>query len=173
MNTRLALPALRLRSFRDTDAALRVELGRPEVTGEWDSFDDPPEAMLSDAHYGGGGKIAELLDGTAIGSVSWIQIPYGPNQRSLAWSIGIVVLVEYRGRHYGASAQRLLAEELFERSDANRVQADTDVENLAEQRSLEYAGFTRDGVIRGAQWRRRAWHDRVIYGLLRGDVKTR
>jgi RimJ/RimL family protein N-acetyltransferase len=69
----------------------------------------------------------------------------------------------------GAAAQRLLADQLLSQSGANRVEADTDVGNIAEQRALERAGFTREGVVRGAQWRRGAWHDRVLYGRLRSD----
>lgn len=163
------LPTLRLRPAHDSDAGLLKELATDEVAGEWDSFDDPPEELLKGAHYSGGSRIIELLDGTAIGEVTWIQIPYGPNKRSLAWSIGVTVLVAHRGHRYGAAAQRLLAEELLNESDANRVQADTDVGNLAEQRSLEYAGFSREGVIRGAQWRRGTWNDRVMYSFLRGE----
>jgi RimJ/RimL family protein N-acetyltransferase len=78
--------------------------------------------------------------------------------------------VPYRGRGYGSRAQRLLAEHLFATTPSNRVEADTDVENAAEQRALERAGFTREGVVRGAQYRRGRWHDLVLYSLLRSDV---
>ncbi|MHB1209094.1 MAG: GNAT family N-acetyltransferase [Acidimicrobiales bacterium] len=169
----IGLPIVVLREIGEADAPLLDVLCSPEVSGEWDSFDDPPEAMLSGAHYGGGSKIVELTDGTPVGSISWIQIPYGPNAMSLAWSIGITILPQYRGQHLAASAQRLLAEGLLGRSEANRVQADTDIGNVPEQRALERAGFTREGIARGAQWRRGEWHDRVVYGLVRGDLPTR
>lgn len=164
------LPPVGFRDVRGDDAELLRELNSPTVLGEWDDFDDPDDEMLSGALYNGATKIVELPDGTAIGSVSWIQVPYGPNQRSLAWSIGITVLPVYRGRGLGASAQRHLALELLGRSRANRVQADTDIGNVAEQRSLQLAGFTREGIARGAQWRRGRWHDRVLFSLLRSDV---
>lgn len=167
------LPIVVLREICETDVHLLQVLGSPEVSGEWDSFDESSEAMLSGAHYGGDSKIVELTDGTPVGSVSWIQIPYGPNAMSLAWSIGITILPQYRGRHLAASAQHLLAEELLGRSGANRVQADTDIGNVPEQRALERAGFTREGIARGAQWRRGEWHDRVVYGLVRSDLPRR
>jgi aminoglycoside 6'-N-acetyltransferase len=50
-----------------------------------------------------------------------------------------------------------------------RVEAQTDVTNLAEQRALEKAGFTREGVLRKAQWRGGAYHDLVVYSKLRGE----
>ncbi|MEP7024113.1 MAG: GNAT family protein [Actinomycetota bacterium] len=82
---------------------------------------------------------------------------------------GGTVLPAWRNRGIGAAAQRLLAEQLFGQSDANRVEADTDFGNLPEPRALERAGFTREGVVRGAQWRHGQWHDRVLYGWLRSD----
>ena len=63
----------------------------------------------------------------------------------------------------------MLAEHLLAATDANRVEASTDTDNLAEQRALERAGFRREGVVRGAQYRAGRWHDLVVYARLRGD----
>jgi len=41
--------------------------------------------------------------------------------------------------------------------------------NIAEQRALEKAGFTREGVMRGIGWRGGSWRDGVMYSLLRTD----
>lgn len=43
--------------------------------------------------------------------------------------------------------------------------------NLPEQRALDKAGFTREGVLRGAQWRLGSWHDMVLFSRLRADPK--
>ena len=40
---------------------------------------------------------------------------------------------------------------------------------LSMQRALEKAGFTREGVLRKAQWRNGDWHDLVVYSKLRGE----
>lgn len=161
---------LRLRDATDDDDLMFEELGRPEVTGAWDTFSDPPEEMLSGGTFGGASLVIEAFNGTPMGSVSFIQIPYGPNRRSLAWRIGITVLPRFRNQGIGAAAQRLLADRLLERSEANRVEADTDIRNLPEQRALERAGFTREGILRAAQWRQDQWHDRVLYSRIRTDV---
>ncbi|MHB8379232.1 MAG: GNAT family N-acetyltransferase [Acidimicrobiales bacterium] len=163
------LPEIRLRDVTGADRSLIHELNSADVEGEWNTFDDPPESMLSGANYGGGSLVVELPDDTPVGIVTWIQIPYGPNRRSLAWNIGITIHPAFRGRRIGAAAQQCLAERLLATSDANRVVADTDIANIAEQRSLERAGFVREGIARGAQWRLGAWHDRVIYSRLRTD----
>lgn len=163
------LPLVRLREITEADAGFMKALRDASVDDEWDDYDDGPEEMLPSSTYGGGSAIVELRDGTAVGSVSWIQVPHGPNRRSLAWCIGITVHPVHRGRHYGAAAQRLLSDQLFEHSEANRVEAETDVGNVAERRSLERAGFREDGVARGSNWRRGAWHDMVVYSRLRSE----
>ena len=75
----------------------------------------------------------------------------------------------HRRRGYGAAAQALLARYLFETYTVERVEASTDVENIPEQRALERAGFTREGVLRRAQWRAGAWHDVCLFSKLRGE----
>jgi len=73
------------------------------------------------------------------------------------------------GRGYGTAAQEALAHYLFQTTLVERLEAGTDVDNLAEQRALEKAAFQREGVLRHAQYRRGQWHDLVRYGRLRDD----
>ncbi len=118
----------------------------------------------------GGTLIVERTDNrTPIGTVSWRQSRYGPNPETAAWNIGIALIPEGRGHGFGGEAQRLLADHLFETTPVNRIEASTDIENHAEQRALEKAGFGREGVLRGAQYRAGAWHDLVSYAVTRND----
>jgi RimJ/RimL family protein N-acetyltransferase len=117
-----------------------------------------------------GTLIVERLDtGAPVGSLSWHVVGYGPNSASQCFNIGIELVAAARGQGFGAEAQRLLADWLFGASEVNRVEASTDVENLPEQRALEKAGYTRDGVIRGSQFRAGRHHDVVVYSRLRSD----
>ena len=170
MSTRDELPEVILRDPRVEDRDFLESLASPEAAGEFDSFDDSREELLLASDFGGGSQVVTLGDGTRVGSVSWVQVPYGPNLKSIAWSIGITIHPDVRGRHLAAAAQRSLAERLLRASTSHRVQADTDPENIAEQRALARAGFRREGVARQAQWRRGRWHDRVVFSLLREDL---
>lgn len=114
--------------------------------------------------------VERLEDGAPIGTVGWHRVNYGPGPGSDAWNFGIEIVPEARGQGYGSEAQRLLARWLFENTDLNRVEASTDVENLAEQRALEKAGFVREGIQRGAQYRAGTHHDIVTYATIRSDV---
>jgi RimJ/RimL family protein N-acetyltransferase len=85
--------------------------------------------------------------------------------------IGIWLRREYRGRGIGTAAQAQVAELFLRHTTVNRVEAHTDVENVAEQRALEAAGFRPEGVTRGAQWRDGAYHDGFLYAVLRADPR--
>ena len=115
------------------------------------------------------GLLVVVADDVVVGRVTWHATEYGPGDTSRAWRIGAALRPGARGRGYGTAAQRLLVDYLFSTSLVQRVEAGTDIENIAEQRALEKAGFTRDGVMRQAQYRDGAWHDMVIYSRLRQD----
>jgi RimJ/RimL family protein N-acetyltransferase len=169
---------VRLRDATLEDADLLDAWGSDVATqGEFNDFGLRPERSARKVLAKGplrndenGLLIVELTtDGTPIGTVSWHKVRYGPNPESDAWNIGIALIPEARGKRYGSEAQAQLARYLFSTTLVNRVEASTDVENAAEQRSLEKAGFVREGVQRGAQFRAGAYHDLITYARLRED----
>ncbi len=117
-----------------------------------------------------GGTLAVVVEGEAVGSVSWHRVGTGP--LSFTWNIGIGLLTGAQGKGYGTAAQRALVEYLFDYTQAHRVEAHTETENLAEQRALEKAGFTREGVVRGAAFRAGRWRDMVACSVLRTDARA-
>ena len=111
-------------------------------------------------------RIADLVP---LGTVGWHKVGYGPGTASEAWNIGIELAARRARpglRRRGPGAARAF---LFAQTPTNRVEAQTDVENIAEQRSLEKAGFRREGVARGSQFRAGGYHDLVVYSRLRDD----
>lgn len=115
--------------------------------------------------------VERAVDGEPVGTVGWRGVQYGPNAESRAWNIGISLIPEARGKGLGSEAQRVLAEYLFATTTVNRIEAMTDVENVAEQRALEKAGYHRDGVLLGAQFRAGGYHDLVVYSVVRPPAK--
>jgi len=110
-----------------------------------------------------------LPDGTLAGIVSWRTYKTGGPEAGCV-EIGALLFPEHRGKGFGTAAQRLLAEYLFATTLANRLQAITDIENIAEQKALERAGFRREGIMRGLAFDRGRWHDGVLYARLRDDI---
>ena len=170
-------PQVRLRPTIPADADLLELWATDEYRGMFNDF-GMPRRRLSEAQAKelgatqGGTLVVEVVaDGRPVGTVSWRTVRYGPNPESIAWNIGIDLIPEARGKGYGGEAQRLLGEHLFATTPANRIEAMTDVENQAEQRALEKAGFSREGMLVGAQYRAGGWHDLVVYALVRRPHK--
>ncbi len=176
-----AAPRVRLRDVTLADADLLDAWGKDEsARSAFNDFGDPVSPAPRDVLKSGplrnehnGVLIVERVDDAApIGTVGWHLARYGPNPGSDAWNIGIELRPEARGQGFGTQAQRQLADWLFANTTVNRVEAQTDVENVAEQRSLGKAGFTREGIARGAQFRAGGYHDVVTYSRLRGDTQA-
>jgi RimJ/RimL family protein N-acetyltransferase len=156
-----------LRPERPDDIAL--------LTGGQSPFDDfgPQQTRTGVASAkldDNGGLVIVDADGEVAGYVSWHWNHWGPSAASRCPMIGIWVLPVGRGRGVGRAAQRTLAELFFRHTTVNRVEAHTDVENVAEQRALEGAGFIREGMTRGAQWRDGAYRDGYLYSILRAVI---
>lgn len=165
---------VRLRPVDEDDLAVIEALTQdPETTGEfaWFGWRDPlryrrrwaENRLLGDD----GGTLMVVRAAERLGFVSWRRTQRTPT--SYAWNLGIGLLPEARGQGIGTEAHRLLARYLFAHTPVHRLEADTEVDNVAEQKALEKAGFTREGVMRGCAWRNGAWRDGVTYSLLRTD----
>jgi RimJ/RimL family protein N-acetyltransferase len=145
----------------------------PDAVGEhaWSGWRDLlrfRQGWLEDRLVGEDGGVLLIARGSErIGFVSWFQVDFSP---SYYWSMGIALLPEARGKGYGTLAHRLLAEYLFAHTTVHRIEGVTEAENLAEQRVMEKAGFTREGVMRGVFWRDGAYRDGALYSLLRTDL---
>lgn len=171
-------PGVRLRDVTLADADELDAWNADEAArSEFNDFGEPPSPMPRDVlasgplrnEHNGVLVIERIADGAIIGTVGWHRVRYGPNRESDAWNIGIELRPEARGHGHGTQAQRLVADWLFANTPLNRVEASTDVENHIEQRSLEKAGFVREGIQRRAQFRAGGYHDLVTYSRLRDD----
>jgi RimJ/RimL family protein N-acetyltransferase len=172
------MAGIRLRPVReaDLDALARNESREADP---WNWFGEVG-AIRPRRRFAENGMIADDLgtlavetpEGTLAGSVSWHTVQHGPTPACRALNIGISLFPEHRGHGYGPAAQRALAQYLFATTLVERVEATTDVENVAEQRALERAGFTREGILRHSQFRAGRWRDTVVYSVLRGEAGT-
>jgi RimJ/RimL family protein N-acetyltransferase len=107
--------------------------------------------------------------GEPVGELSWIKLFNGPPTHGACWNLGIWIHPSQRGRGHGSAAQRLGATYLFEHTLLERVEASTEAGNVAEQRALERAGFTREGVLRHGWFRGGEYRDVVVFSKLRHD----
>ena len=167
---------VRLRPIEEADLDLLSRVDTDPAASqpfEWTGFRDPGARRR---RWEQDGWIARdstqlavaLPDGTLAGLVSWRAVNVGGFEGACL-EIGALLFPEHRGRGLGTAAQQLLVEYLFATTLVNRLQAITDVENLAEQRVLERIGFRREGVMRGLAFIGGCWRDGVLYARLRKD----
>lgn len=110
-----------------------------------------------------------LDDGVPVGDMSAHPHFYGPNVGSMAMNLGISIADAHQGRGIGTQAQRMLAELLHSRGIV-RVEASTDISNIAEQRALAKAGFVCEGVLVRAQMRGDGRHDLQLWAHLAPEI---
>ncbi|MET8834950.1 GNAT family protein [Micromonospora sp. NPDC004540] len=166
---------VRLRPVAEPDLAMfRRFATEPGLIGlDWAGYRDPGAPARRQAEDGWlGERDGRLIvqvepEQAAAGFVSYLWGIYGG--RAPYWEIGIALLPEWRGRGIGWRAQALLCDYLFAHTPAQRIQAGTHPENVAEQRSLEKAGFQLEGVVRACEFRAGAWRDGWLYSRLRDD----
>jgi RimJ/RimL family protein N-acetyltransferase len=166
-----------LRRLTAGDAGFLAREGQgPEMAGEfgWFGYRDPRNVAelveQGQTIRDDGGRLLVVDDsGEPVGEVSWRLTLNGPPPYGECWNIGIWIAPDARGKGYGTEAQRLLAAYLFAHTMRERVEASTETGNVGEQRALERAGFTREGVLRHACFRDGEWRDMVMYSKLRGE----
>ncbi|MFI5612253.1 GNAT family N-acetyltransferase [Amycolatopsis sp. NPDC051903] len=166
-----------LQPVREADLdLLEALINDPAATGEFQWFGWHEPGYLRRRWLDGkiftpeGGLLVPTLGGRPLGLLSWHRSRSGPS--SYCWNMGLVLRPEARGHGHGTEAQRLLVRYLFAHTQFNRVEASTEVSNRAEQRSLEKAGFTREGILRGYGFRDGEWRDSVLYAVIREDLAT-
>jgi RimJ/RimL family protein N-acetyltransferase len=116
---------------------------------------------------------AALLDrdtGEVLGAMVWRALPYGESLECTAWNVGIRLLPDARGRGAAHLAGRMLAEYLFDTTDVDRIEANTEVANVPGWKGLERAGFHREGITRGVSVRGGERRDMLLYSLMRSDL---
>jgi RimJ/RimL family protein N-acetyltransferase len=106
----------------------------------------------------------EKKDGTKIGTI--FHWPIGN-----VLEIGYVLAPSERGKGYCTEAVKIILDYLFLSKGIIRIQAHTDVRNMASQKVLQNVGFKREGTIRKSVFARGEWRDRYLFSILREEWK--
>lgn len=158
---------VQLRPQRPDDLARLLGSSSPYDVGPAPLRTEPGPCDLE-----GEGVLTVLDDeGAVVGEASWRwgDRRWGPTAASSCPVVHLWLRPEARAGDVGGAALEALAELLLTHTTAHRVEAWADVEDAAALRDLEAAGFAREGVVRGARWRRGAHRDVVLHSVLRTD----
>ena len=106
----------------------------------------------------------EKKDGTRIGAIFHFL-----EGRQL--EIGYALIPSERRKGYGSEAATIIVDHLFLLKEIVRIQAHTDVENVASQGVLEKVGFKKEGTVRKYVFVNGKWRDALLYSILREEWK--
>jgi RimJ/RimL family protein N-acetyltransferase len=130
-----------------------IQQSRTELEKGYDTM--PPEVRWF---------IIEKKDGSKIGSIG--HFPVGK-----LFEIGYAIIPNERGKGRCTEAVKIIVDYLFLSKDIGRIQAHTDIRNVASQRVLEKVGFKKEGTIRKSNFIRGEWRDMYFYSILREEWK--
>ena len=161
-----------LRLMEKEDLPLFAEwFNKPEVFGEYNPlrqitktevekmFDSPHELKPF---------IIEKKDGSKIGFIAHFYVLH-PAVRQL--EVGYSLVPSERGKGYCTEALEIMVDFLFLSKDIMRIQALTDLRNVASQKVLEKVGFKREGTLRKNFFVRGEWRDTYLYDILKEEWK--
>ena len=158
-----------LRIVEKEDLALGLEwINDPEYFGEYQPLSQQSRVELerqydrltSDEKW----FWVEKKDGTKIGTIS-----FGPVGK--AFDIGYNIVSNERRKEYGSEAVGIIVDLLFLSKETVRIEARTDLRNVASQKVLEKNGFKKEGTIRKDIFIRGEWRDLFLYSILREEWK--
>ena len=162
-----------LRGFRPEEVAVALERMQTLPATEHDDREAATAERRERLERSGEQNGSEIMlaveaDGRLVGDVQGrcprFALPPG------VWELGIELWdAADRGRGIGRETVALLSSHLFDREDAIRVQATTDVDNVSMRRVLEVLGFDFEGILHGFMPDAAGPpRDYAMYGVTRG-----
>ena len=110
--------------------------------------------------------ITDLEDREILGHIEFFETVAYLDELELSY---ILYSAEHRGRGVVTEAVRMLTGYLFDRTKGNRIRLVIHPDNAASRRVAEKAGYTLEGVARGAWYHRGRNHDVEVWAVLRAE----
>jgi RimJ/RimL family protein N-acetyltransferase len=166
-----------LRPMRESDLPGLMEEGRDETTRRWvnvpipytethareelaqlmGSWDDPASPLAFTITECGSDDYRGVILLSTERPPGIVELAYGVHPAA-------------RRRRLVTRAIRLVSPWAFQALGAERLEGRTDPENIASQRALERAGFTREGLERGSRAVQGVRKDMICWSLLPSDL---
>ncbi len=142
-------------------------INNPDFYGEYNPLEQESKAEIEKSYENAPPEkrkfFIEKKDGAKIGVVNTFPAAGG------LLEIGFTMIPSERGKGYGTEAVQILVDYLFLSRDLVRIQAFTELGNMASQRLLDKVGFKREGTIRKSMFIRGKWKDLLLYSILREE----
>jgi RimJ/RimL family protein N-acetyltransferase len=154
---------LRIREREDLPMFMEW-MNDPELVGEYQPFIQRDRVEMEKMLEGAQVFVIEKKDETKIGYV-------GYSQTGTYFEIGYALVPNERRKGYGTEAIKIIVDYLFLSKETGRIQAQTDVRNIASMRVLEEAGFKKEGIVRNLGFVRGEYVNAYLCSIIREEWK--
>jgi len=154
-----------IRTIEDKDIEYLYCLNNKEFRGEYQEFQFESKKSLINQYEADGfcsDKFQMLL---AEKDSDILGIVYISFVRQGLVSLGLVLCENQRNKSFGAKITKTIVEYLFSNYDIARIQADTDINNIAAQKVLEKADFIKEGIMKNYRYHHGKYNDSVLYAV--------
>jgi ribosomal-protein-serine acetyltransferase len=181
MFQRVVAPGLELRQFemRDADRVFEVADRNREYLREWLPWVDRTHcaaeirdfiaARLEQVEAGQGPNAAIWFDGEIVGGIGCHPIDWANAHAT----VGYWIDAAHQGKGIMTRCCASLVEYLFGELGVHRVTIQCGTGNRKSCAIPERLGFTREGVLREAEWVNDRWLDLIVWGMLAQDWARR
>lgn len=159
--------AIMLAPVQQQDLAFLMQSRTQEWRGEYQSAQMTSVMQLE----------KELEEGKLFGKNFWTLVVFLEEQpvgivsvyfvRDGLIRIEVQLAASCRGRGLGSTVLRMARDYLLENEPVVRLEAETDVENVAAQKMLERCGFHAEGVLGRYRFHHGGYHDCYLYSYLK------
>ena len=167
-----------LRAFRQADAAVTAAWCQDADIVRWSGA--PPSATeqsalawaaLTETVHPAGALALAVADAVSDAVLGSCDIRRPSEADPELGEVGFLLGPEARGRGIATRSMRLRLAHAFESLGMARVQALAHPENPASAKVLERLGFHREGLLRDYRPGERGREDRIMFSLLRGELR--
>jgi ribosomal-protein-serine acetyltransferase len=104
-------------------------------------------------------------NGSIAGSIGFLYIDWSAKKTEIGYWLGD----RFIGKGLATKAVKQFIDHSFNDLDLRKIEINVASENLKSRAIPERLGFTQEGTIRNYEYLNGAYHDRVIYGLLKEE----
>lgn len=154
-----------IRAIEDKDIDFLYEINTQDFRGEYQEFEFESKLDIRKQYESGmycSDKFKMLL---ALNDKNILGIIYISFVRPGLINIGLVMCENERGKNLGTSITKTVVNYLFSNYDIARIQADTDINNIAAQKVLEKAGFIKEGIMSKYRFHHGKYNDSALYAI--------
>ena len=154
-----------IRAIEEKDIDFLYDINTQNFRGDYQEFEFESKLDIRKQYESGMYSSDKFKMLIAQNDKNILGIVYISFVRTGLVNIGLVMCENERGKNLGVTITKTIVNYLFSYYDIVRIQADTDINNIAAQKVLEKAGFTKEGIMSKYRFHHGKYNDSILYAI--------